>query len=59
MVSYHNMSFRAMENWGLISYKRNVLINDPKTNPSELIQRNSRTVAHEVSHMWFGNLVTM
>jgi aminopeptidase N len=53
------MQFRAMENWGMISFKRHVFLNDPKTTPSELIQRNARTVAHEVSHMWFGNLVTM
>ncbi len=48
-----------MENWGIITFARYVLLNDPETTPSELFQRNSRTVTHEVSHMWFGNLVTM
>jgi aminopeptidase N len=48
-----------MENWGIISVKFDLLCNDKKTTPSELYQRISRTIAHEVSHMWFGNLVTM
>ncbi len=53
------MEFRAMENWGMISFKKEILCSDPKTYPTQLIQRNARTVAHEISHMWFGNLVTM
>jgi aminopeptidase N len=48
-----------MENWGMITFKDSILVNNPKTTPSELFQRNARTIAHEVSHMWFGNLVTM
>ena len=37
LVSYHKMKFRAMENWGMITFKRNVFLNDPKTTPSEMI----------------------
>lgn len=48
-----------MENWGCITYKRNVLLYDPTAMSTEQFQRNARTTAHEVSHMWFGNLVTM
>ena len=59
LVALHRSLNRAMENWGLITFMTRVLINDPRTTPSELFQRNARTVAHEVSHMWFGNLVTM
>ncbi len=36
LVAYHKMQFRAMENWGLITFKDNVLVNNPKTTPSEL-----------------------
>ena len=36
LVAYHKMQFRAMENWGLITFKDNVLLNNPKTTPSEL-----------------------
>mmetsp|Transcript_23078 Transcript_23078/g.22483 ORF Transcript_23078/g.22483 Transcript_23078/m.22483 type:complete len:402 (+) Transcript_23078:261-1466(+) len=59
MVSYMKHDFRAMENWGLISVKEGILegLYDPQ-NPAPFI-RNARTIAHEVSHMWFGNFVTM
>lgn len=48
-----------MENWGLITFSDSILIYDPKITHSERFQINARTVCHEVSHMWFGNLVTM
>jgi len=59
LVAYHKMPLGAMENWGLITCSQNILVNNPKTTPSEQFQRNARTIVHEVSHMWFGNLVTM
>jgi len=59
LVSVHAMEFRAMENWGAITFLSKVLLLDPETTPAELIQRNARSVAHEISHMWFGNLVTL
>ena len=49
---------RAMENWGIITIKNLVILNHPEFTSSYTVQRNSRTVAHEVSHMWFGNLVS-
>lgn len=49
----------AMENWGLITYRETVLLSDPK-NPSLSTQQwITLVVAHELSHQWFGNLVTM
>lgn len=49
----------AMENWGLITYREVALLNDP-TNPSVSSQQYiSLVIAHELSHQWFGNLVTM
>ena len=53
------MNVRAMENWGCITFASNVLLTPIEHSTAELIQRNARTIAHEVSHMWFGNLVTM
>jgi puromycin-sensitive aminopeptidase len=32
---------------------------DHNSTSSEKIIRNARTICHEISHMWFGNLVTM
>lgn len=49
----------AMENWGLITYRETVLLSDPE-NPSLSTQQwVTLVVAHELSHQWFGNLVTM
>lgn len=59
LVSVHKMPVRAMENWGCITFASHVLLTPVEDSTAELVQRNARTVAHEVSHMWFGNLVTM
>jgi aminopeptidase N len=59
LVACHTLNVRAMENWGCITFLRDVILTDPNSMPSLLFQRNARTVTHEVSHMWFGNLVTM
>lgn len=49
----------AMENWGLITYRESVMLNDP-ANPSLSTQQYIALVtAHELAHQWFGNLVTM
>ena len=46
-----------MENWGLAIYKdTSFLKNQNSTQRTE--QNVVRIIAHEVSHMWFGNLVT-
>ena len=51
--------FGAMENWGAIFYfDRDVLI-DPKLSTEADKQDVYIVVAHEMSHQWFGDLVTM
>ena len=49
----------AMENLGLITYRDAALLLDEQA--SSLAERSwvADVVAHEVSHMWFGDLVTM
>lgn len=49
----------AMENWGLITYREVLLLADPINRSYSGEQRISEVVAHELSHQWFGNLVTM
>lgn len=49
----------AMENWGLITYREITLLADPKTASITAKQYVAIVVAHELSHQWFGNLVTM
>lgn len=48
----------AMENWGLVTYRESMLL---VTDSATLSTRKSvsLTVAHELSHQWFGDLVTM
>lgn len=49
----------AMENWGLITYREVGLLADPKNRSLSGEQLISFVIAHEMSHQWFGNLVTM
>jgi aminopeptidase N len=49
----------AMENWGLITYREVALLADPINRSIASEQYVSMVVAHELSHQWFGNLVTM
>ncbi|KFB52688.1 AGAP013146-PA-like protein [Anopheles sinensis] len=48
----------AMENWGLIIYKESLLLYDPVEDTSLDKQKIATTIAHELAHQWFGNLVT-
>ena len=48
----------AMENWGaIVSGERDVLYDEKKASIFQL-QNISDTLAHELAHQWFGNLVT-
>ncbi len=50
--------FGAMENVGLVTYRQNILLVD-ETRASHRDRALARSVmAHELAHMWFGNLVT-
>ena len=48
----------AMENWGLVTYRESMLL---AGKDATLATRKgvALTVAHELSHQWFGDLVTM
>lgn len=48
----------AMENWGLVTYRESCLIADQNT-PQTTKEYIATVVTHELSHQWFGNLVTM
>jgi aminopeptidase N len=49
----------AMENWGGITYFESTLLFDPKNSSSDSKQNIYEVLAHEMAHMWFGDLVTM
>uniref|UniRef100_A0A1D2A2H1 Alpha-aminoacylpeptide hydrolase n=1 Tax=Auxenochlorella protothecoides TaxID=3075 RepID=A0A1D2A2H1_AUXPR len=58
LVAIPDFSAGAMENWGLILYRETALLTSPT---SSLADRRwvAKVVAHEMAHMWFGDLVTM
>ena len=49
----------AMENWGAITYRETAILVDRETSSAATRQRVAAIVAHEMAHMWFGDLVTM
>jgi puromycin-sensitive aminopeptidase len=49
----------AMENWGAITYRETTLLVDPANSSAGTRQLVAAIVAHEMAHMWFGDLVTM
>ncbi|CAK1546280.1 unnamed protein product [Leptosia nina] len=48
----------AMENWGLIKYRESLLLYVPEDSTPYYKYRVAQIVAHETTHMWFGDLVT-
>ncbi|MCA9331465.1 M1 family metallopeptidase [Candidatus Saccharibacteria bacterium] len=59
MVALPDFASGAMENWGLITYREQVMLVDPKNTSLGTKQYVAMVVAHELAHQWFGNLVTM
>ncbi len=58
IVSIPEFSAGAMENWGLITYREELLFCNDDTNIIDKIQI-VNTIFHEMAHQWFGNLVTL
>jgi aminopeptidase N len=58
-VALPDFTSGAMENWGLIAYREAALLVEPKTAGISTKQYVALVIAHELSHQWFGNLVTM
>lgn len=58
-VALPDFSSGAMENWGLITYREIALLANPETTSIDSKHYIAEVIAHELSHQWFGNLVTM
>ncbi len=58
-VAVPDFSSGAMENWGLVTYRESALLADPNTATIGDRQYIATVISHELSHQWFGNLVTM
>ena len=59
LIAIPDFSAGAMENWGAITFRETALLGDEKATPIQTKQRIAETVAHELAHQWFGDLVTM
>ncbi|KAG5322226.1 AMPN Aminopeptidase, partial [Pseudoatta argentina] len=57
-VLISNFTVGGMENWGLIIYHESKIIYDDSSDPIYRKTEIAITVAHELTHQWFGNLVT-
>ncbi|XP_030376355.1 aminopeptidase N-like [Scaptodrosophila lebanonensis] len=51
--------YAGMENWGLIEYRESAILHNPDENNIGKKQHVADLIAHELAHMWWGNLVTM
>ena len=58
-VAVPDFAFGAMENLGCATYRESLLLAEPESAAQTELQRIAIVVAHETSHMWFGDLVTM
>jgi len=59
LIAIPDFEAGAMENLGAITFRETLLLVDPKTASTDTRQRVAGVVAHEMAHMWFGDLVTM
>ncbi|XP_062585470.1 uncharacterized protein LOC134247152 isoform X2 [Saccostrea cucullata] len=59
MIAVPDYPLGAMENWGLITYRESSMLFDPEVSSETNKERVTKTITHELSHQWFGNLVTM
>ena len=54
-----SVNFGAMENVGMITYGTFLLLATPREETFRFKRRYAAVAAHEIAHMWFGNLVTL
>lgn len=58
LVILPGFQFGGMEHTGCTFYNDNTLFLSPNPTPDEILSR-ANLIAHETTHMWFGDLVTM
>jgi puromycin-sensitive aminopeptidase len=59
LVAVPDFAFGAMENLGCVTFRETLLLIDPDHATQNELQNVVDVVAHELAHMWFGDLVTM
>ncbi len=58
LIAIPDFAFGAMENWGAITFRENLLLHYPDITSKAGEERICEVIAHEIAHQWFGNLVT-
>jgi len=58
MVALPDFAAGAMENWGLTTYRETRMLYDENESSALAQQSVASVIVHEITHMWFGNLVT-
>ena len=58
LIAIPDFAFGAMENWGAITFRENLLLHYPGITSKSGEERICEVIAHEIAHQWFGNLVT-
>jgi aminopeptidase N len=58
-IALPDFAAAAMENWGCVTFRESALLYDPNMSDLSDKQHIADVVIHEMSHQWFGNLVTM
>jgi len=59
MVGLPDFAQGAMENLGCVTYRESLLLVDPDHATQPELATVADVIAHELAHMWFGDLVTM
>ncbi|MEO1062756.1 MAG: M1 family metallopeptidase [Actinomycetota bacterium] len=59
LVAIPDFAFGAMENLGCVTFREALLLTDPDQATQAELGRIALVIAHELAHMWFGDLVTM
>jgi len=59
MIAIPDFAWGAMENLGAVTYREIALLLDPERATQAELMRIAEVIAHEIAHMWFGDLVTM
>ncbi len=59
LIAIPDFAFGAMENLGAITFRETALLVDEQAATHAELTRVADVVAHEIAHMWFGDLVTM
>ena len=59
LIAIPDFAMGAMENIGAVTFRESLLILDEKSATRSELDRSVTVIAHELAHMWFGDLVTM